>query len=92
MKEEDLAPLARIQKVDPPPFLYTRIEARLRAGMEEVVPVRWVRLALAGFVMLMLVNIWLVQNRLSYSQISGENIAVAGTEVELYLSNQLYNE
>lgn len=94
MREDtDIERLSRIQKVDAPPFLFTRIEARINALQEEVYPIRWVRLALAGFAVLMLLNVWLVGQNIGTSSgpvEDSENLLSAG--VELYQSNQLYNE
>ena len=94
MREDtDFERLSRIQKVDAPPFLFTRIEAKINALKEEVYPIRWIRLALAGFVVLMLLNIWLVgQNVSGGSSVGEDNMAVLSAGVELYQSNQLYNE
>ncbi|MEM8899580.1 MAG: hypothetical protein AAGC85_15810 [Bacteroidota bacterium] len=92
-EETDFEPLSNIQKVDAPPFLFTRIEASINALQEEAYPIKWVRLALAGFVVLMLLNIWLVgQNVSGGSSVGEDNMAVLSAGVELYQSNQLYNE
>ncbi|MEL6190684.1 MAG: hypothetical protein AAFR66_01485 [Bacteroidota bacterium] len=94
MREDtDFERLSRIQKVDAPPFLFTRIEAKINALQEEVYPIRWMRLALAGFVVLMLLNLWLVgQNVVGGSSVGEDNMSVLSAGVELYQSNQLYNE
>lgn len=92
-EETDFEPLSKIQKVDAPPFLLTRIEARINALQEEVYPIRWVKLALAGFVVLMLLNVWLVGENVSGNSLATEDSkAILSAGVELYQSNQLYNE
>jgi hypothetical protein len=84
MKDQEIDDLlARVQRVDPPPFLLTRIEARLTAGMS----VPRSRLVLAGcaLLVLLLVNV-IVLARSSRSSDAGDVVEVMGMNA----TNQLY--
>lgn len=55
-KDEVIGSLAGLQRAEPPPFLFTRIEAKLtkRIGLSPM----QVKLAAVGFIILVLVNVY----------------------------------
>lgn len=78
--------LEKIQKVDTPPFLYTRILNRIQNKAKETVPVKWAVAAAACLLVLITINITVIQ--------SGQknNSADLSEIFSLQTSNSLYNE
>lgn len=63
MKNTDaLELLARVRPVDPPPFLFTRIKARLDERRTRMAPSGWIAVALASAVVLVLLNVLALRN------------------------------
>ncbi len=84
--ENELDILNRIQKVDAPPFLYTRILTRVQNKVKETVPVKWAVAAAACLLILITINISVIQS-------SKENNTTNLSEVfSLKTNNSLYNE
>ena len=81
---EDL--LKRIERVDPPPFLLTRIEARLEQGVR-VPRTRLVAVA-CGLALLLLVNVAVIKQ--SKGDESGSAMGEVLDGMRLNASNQLY--
>lgn len=80
--------LKRVQRVDPPPFLFTRIEARLAVGNGVRVPsARLVALA-CGLVLLLLANVAAIRENKSDTGASAMSEMLDG--MGLNASNQLY--
>lgn len=84
--ENELDILNRIQKVEAPPFLYTRILSRVQNKVKETVSVKWVVAAAACLVVVLTINITVIQ--------SGKtNSKTDLTEVfSLKTNNNFYNE
>lgn len=84
--ENELDILNRIQKVDAPPFLYTRILTRVQNKVKETVPVKWAVAAAACLLILITINISVIQS-------SKESNTTNLSEVfSLKTNNSLYNE
>lgn len=88
--DKELEKLNRIRRVEPPPFLYTRI----RAGIEELprqqAPLKW-RLATVGiFVILLALNIGILRQR--YAATRSTEILQMASSMQLSNSNELYHE
>ncbi|MBP7810535.1 MAG: hypothetical protein KA163_14680 [Bacteroidia bacterium] len=84
--ENELDILNRIQKVDAPPFLYTRILNRVQNKVKETVPVKWAVAAAACLLILITINISVIQS-------SKESNTTNLSEVfSLKTNNSLYNE
>ncbi len=83
--------LSKIQKVDAPPFLYTRILNRIQNKVAETVPVKWAVVMAASLVILICVNI-------SVMQTDNESKTTTNTQTNLsevfslQTNNSLYNE
>lgn len=78
--------LSKIQKVDAPPFLYTRILNRIQNKVQETVPVKWAVVAAACLLVLITINISVIRS-------SKENNTSELTEAfSLQTNNSLYNE
>ena len=80
--------LSKIGRVNPPPFLLTRIEARIESNKPN--SVLRPRLALAAVIMLVLINVVNVgmMNRNANRQESNTLLS----ELKIQTSNQLYHE
>ena len=90
MEEERINELlGSVERVDAPPFLFTRIEARIAARQEERPSRSWVLATSMAMVMLLAVN--------SYVLFSGSGNEKAGVEriadgMNMGASNQLYHD
>jgi NADH:ubiquinone oxidoreductase subunit 6 (subunit J) len=84
--EKELDILNRIQKVDAPPFLYTRILTRVQNKVRETVPVKWAVAAAACLLILITINISVIQ---SSKQSNTTNLSEV---FSLKTNNSLYNE
>ena len=91
MKEtNELEILGRIGKVDPPPFLLTRIEARIANVRKEKMPVTWaVGLALT-LLLMVTVNVAVYHHRTSAGVHSGNDVQQLATDLSLSPSEHLY--
>jgi len=77
--------LNSIQKVDPPPFLLTRIEARLEQALPA--PRSWVLTSVLALCAIIAVNVVLLSGQASAGR---ENVAALAEGMGLDNSNQLY--
>lgn len=84
--EKELDILNRIQKVDAPPFLYTRILTRVQNKVRETVPVKWAVVAAACLLILITINISVIQST------KQNNTTDLSQVFSLQTSNSLYNE
>ena len=71
----ELGPLGRIQRVAPPPFLLTRIQARILVARAERLPVGWA--ISLGITLLVL----LAGNTVAFQQSRG-NVGATGGDIE----------
>ena len=82
--------LSRVQRVDPPPFLLTRIEARLADGGSMTVPRFRVIAVVCGLALLLCANVAVLMqsNSGTSSSNEGQVVEVMGMNA----SNQLYHD
>lgn len=80
--------LDRVQRVDPPPFLFTRVEARLEAGTTERPSRAWVTALALAMVFLLVVNTWL----LTGGERNADGMEQVTASMGMSTSNQLYHE
>ncbi|MBL7784228.1 MAG: hypothetical protein JNM22_23535 [Saprospiraceae bacterium] len=88
-KQDPIHLLKKIQKVDAPEFMYTRIQARIRIQATEQLPLSWKWAGGLAFGMLLLLNVSLLQRRQSQAPDTAELLI---SNMNLYQSNQLYHE
>ncbi|MGB8191882.1 MAG: hypothetical protein WCF67_08190 [Chitinophagaceae bacterium] len=82
--------LKKIKPVEAPPFLFTRIEAKINAGIENSATPQW-RLAItACFVLLLMANMYVVFS--SRQRNNPAEIATVVSAMNLSNSNSLYDE
>ncbi len=84
MIEKELEILKTIKPAAVNPFLFTRIEEKIRAGVGDYLSTRKTVLYLAGIVMILMINIWMILGQKNESR---QNLA---SEMELVETNQLY--
>jgi hypothetical protein len=84
--------LERIAPVAPPPFLFTRIEARIAAQLRDRVPVAQAVAVFCGLALLLVVNTWALRPATAAIEPNAQEAAVLGTSLGLSPSNQLYHE
>lgn len=85
--EHPIDSLSKIQKVDAPPFLYTRILSRIQNKVKETVPVKWAVAAAACVVILILININVIQSANNTTETTN-----LSEMFSLQTNNSLYNE
>lgn len=89
MLENELNKLKNIEKVEPSPFIFTRIESRIEGEAFQRVSLRQLIPMSIGFCILFSINVFTISNKAKNSSLS---------EVEVISdfigesSNQLYNE
>ncbi len=89
MKNTDaLELLARVKPVDPPPFLFTRIEARLQELRATAVPRSWVTVTVMLGVLVLLLNLVAVRGARQVHGEGDEQSIASGLGIST--SNQLY--
>lgn len=86
MKELDI--LYKIEKMVPPPYLYTRIAARLQEGTE-LVSKNWLIFSYACIGLLLSANVTLFSGAITNSPNTTDTAAVTN-DLNLYPSNQFY--
>ena len=94
---EDIYPyddLERVKRVNAPPFLYTRIKAKIQEQSDQVslISVRWVYAAGVAVILLLLVNGFAISKRLNSDNSEGYNPSTIIASMELRSSNYLYDE
>ena len=88
--EKKLDALKKIKQADPPPFLYSNIEATIQSHNEGAVPVRWRWTAAVAFAVLLVLNIYVMVDAPKKNKSAGIESLV--NELHLTSSNSLYNE
>ena len=89
-KDRGIELLDRVEGVDPPPFLFTRIEARINALTAERPSRAWVASMVTAVLLILFVNTFaLVQGNAGGEEVHTERIA---NSMGLKASNQLYHE
>jgi len=82
--------LQQVQKVEAPPFLYTRILQRISSVQETPAPIKW-RFAFAAVAVLLLaLNISILLS--SKPKTKSNNIDTVVSSMNLSTSNELYHE
>ncbi len=84
--------LERIAPVAPPPFLFTRIEARIRTQMEQQVPMGRLVAIFCGLALLLAVNGLALRSERSEARAHASELPTLGTALGIHVSNQLYDE
>lgn len=82
--------LGRIQKLETPPYLFTRIQAKLENVNELIVSKPKVALVGALFTLLLLIN-FMVLN-FNVNQVQSDDVSVVAHDFGFTTTNQLYNE
>lgn len=85
--ENSLDPLKKVQKVEAPLFLWTRIQARIRQSDMERLPRSWQWVGALAFGILLLFNWRVIANSGSPAP-----VATLAAGIQLQPSNQLYDE
>jgi len=88
-KDNTLEPLEQIKKVNPPPFLYSKIEKRIKEEQTDRVSAKWLVAASVTLIILIASNSFLISSNLKTKNNNGNNIADA---FQLTTNNQLYYE
>ncbi|TAE50817.1 MAG: hypothetical protein EAZ89_11350 [Bacteroidetes bacterium] len=89
---DDFHLLRQIERVEVPPYLLSRIEAKIQSGRREYFPRTWAIAASVAFLLLLGFNTFVI-----LSQVNGPKGEAAGVEqmaeaMHLRASNQLYHE
>lgn len=91
MKEERINELlSNVGRVDPPPFLFTRIEARIVARNEERPSRSWVLATGMAIAFLLTVNSYFLLN--GSNEMSTVAIEQLASSLDLTAANQLYHD
>lgn len=85
---EILNSLEGMQKAEPSPYLYAKIQTRLKSTMEEKIPVRWAFLSMASLGLLLVINILFVKPAIKNTETDESNEIIY--EQQLMNSDQLY--
>lgn len=86
---ENLELLKKVRSVDAPPFLLTRIEAKILAAQAERIPVSWRWSGALAFGLLLLLNVVFLAPEKATTTTQAEQMAQS---FQLLTINQLYNE
>lgn len=84
--------LRRIVRVEPPPFLYTRIEARITAKRPDRVPMAGSVAVLCGLALLLAVNTLALMPTGAEPDRARTETATLGHVLGIQPSNQLYHD
>lgn len=79
--------LEGMQRAEPSPYLYSKIQTRLNAKVEEKIPIRWAFVSMASLVILFILNILFTKPVTGSSTDKNEDIIY---EQQLINSDQLY--
>ena len=77
-----------MQKAEPSPYLYSKIQTRLNSVLEEKIPVRWALFSLASLVVLFVIGILSVKPVIENNETDKNNEIIY--EQQLINSDQLY--
>jgi len=92
MMHDPTAYLKQVGRVAPPPFLFTRIEARIRAQMDSRVPIGRLVAVFCGLALLLVVNGLLLRAERSAVPSGHSELPTLGTALGIHTSNHLYHE
>lgn len=86
--------LSKIEKVDPPLFLETRVRAKMSASAAKTLPLSWQWSGALALFVLVAINVWAIRMSGAHTfgywrQHDTENIVAS---MHLETSNQLYHE
>ncbi len=87
MKKLEL--LQKVQRVDAPPFLLTRIEAKIRAAASERLPASWQWAAVLALGALLFIHVAVLKPEATAPLAGPEPLAKI---LDIQTSNQLYDE
>ena len=87
---KELEVLEKVNRVEAPPFLFTRIEARIQAQLNEQLPIRWVWVSISTVLLLVVVNTLILRDSTQHSNASNSGIHHISEEMGMQTSNQLY--
>jgi hypothetical protein len=87
--EEELDLLKKVAKIEAPPFLMTRIAAKIRAAEADRLPVSWQWAGSLAFAALVLLNVFLAKIEARFTLEPAETLAVT---LKIQPSNQIYDE
>jgi hypothetical protein len=90
-KNKDFQSLTRIKKVEAPPFLFTRIEQRVKNLRPDKISLRWVLGGSLSFCLLLYFNITLINLNLN-NEVSTNDLELVLDDMNMNASNQLYYE
>ena len=90
MGTNEFGSLGRVGRVDPPPFLLTRIEARIAAAHAETLPVSWAVGMAMTLLLIMTINASAYQHQTGPSDHSTSDMQQLATDLSLSPSQQLY--
>jgi len=82
--------LQQVQKVEAPPFLYTRILQRISNFQEAPAPVQWRFAFITAGILLLVLNISILLS--SKQKTENNNIETVVSSMNLSTSNELYHE
>lgn len=82
--------LEQVNRVAVPPFLFTRIQARIEAQRNEQLPISWVWVSLSTLLLLIVVNTLILRDTTQLSEVSNSNGHHISEEMGMQTSNQLY--
>ena len=87
---KELEVLEKVNRVEAPPFLFTRIEARIQAQLNEQLPIRWLWVSISTVLLLVVVNTLILRDSTQLSETSNGSIQHVSEEMGMQTSNQLY--
>jgi len=90
--EKEFQKLKKIQKVEAPPFLFTRIEQKVKNLDSDHIPFRWVLSTSLSLCILLILNINLLSTSIQATNTSNNDLELILEDMQLNTSNQLYYE
>lgn len=79
--------LQKIEQVEAPAFLLTKIQAKINRQLEGFVPVKYVWATAFSLMILVVLNVWTIQDARIQTK---DNIAVVAEEMNLIPSNSFF--
>ncbi|MFM1875278.1 MAG: hypothetical protein RL266_1015 [Bacteroidota bacterium] len=88
---KELEVLEKVNRVEVPPFLFTRIEARIQSQLNEQLPVRWVWVSLSAVLFLVVINTLILQGNTQLPKSwNASSVQYISEEMGIQTTNQLY--
>jgi hypothetical protein len=84
--------LSRVQQVDPPAFMLTRIEQSIKKSHDHNFSRKQLSLILMGFAIVFSINLISLKKHIITAKKSNNSIETLSKSMSLSTSNQLYNE